>query len=131
MPIPADFYASNTDEDPIILKSKGLPMGILLQLMQWGAFVAFFTYYSLPPSFIRQTTIQMEWDYGGDAWDCTPMSADPYHGVRWNHETCLLLLQPPSEQTVVAVKNVSFSNFNMDNDPTSDSGPLLTLIEVI
>jgi hypothetical protein len=33
----------------------------------------------------------------------------------------MLFLQPPSEQTVVAVNHVSFSNFNMGNDPTSDN----------
>ena len=108
IPIPPEFYASNKVEDLIIPRSQAVPMAIVLQLMQWGAFVAFFTYYSLPPSFIIQTTIQSEWDYGGANWNCTPMVADGFYGVRWNYETCRTLLQPPNTETVVAVNDVGF-----------------------
>ena len=109
VPIPQEFYAGNKEEDLIIPKKQIIPMAVVLQFMQWGAFVAFFTYYSLPPSYIRESTIQAEWDYGGASWNCTPMMADSYYSMRWNYDTCKLLVQEPSETTVRSVADVSFT----------------------
>lgn len=94
VPIPPEFYAGNKEEDLIIPKQQSIPMSILLQFMQWGAFISFFAYYSLPPSFICESTIQAEYDYGGASWNCTPMMADDIHALRWNYDTCTSLVQP-------------------------------------
>ena len=106
VPIPQEFYAGNKDEDLIIPKKQIIPMAIVLQFMQWGAFIAFFTYYSLPPSFIRESTVQAQWDFGGSSWNCTPMMSHDYYAMRWNHDTCKSFLQPPSEATVTLSQNV-------------------------
>ena len=124
IPIPQEFYAGNKDEDLIIPKKQIIPMAIVLQFMQWGAFIAFFTYYSLPPSFIRESTIQAEWDYGAPSWNCTPMMADHYYAVRWNYDTCKLLVKEPSETTVRSVADVAFNPMGGGHDdPTGMSGP--------
>jgi hypothetical protein len=106
LPIPQEFYAGNKEEDLIIPKKQIIPMAIVLQFMQWGAFIAFFTYYSLPPSFIRESTIQADWDFGGSSWNCTPMMAHGYYATRWNYATCQGFVQPPSETTVTLSQNV-------------------------
>ena len=38
VPIPNEFYASNKEEDLIVPKGKAVPMALVLQFMQWGAF---------------------------------------------------------------------------------------------
>lgn len=108
VPIPNEFYASNKEEDLIVPKGKAVPMALVLQFMQWGAFASFFTYYSMPISYIRESTIQAEWNYGGPSWNCTPMMADDFYNMRWNYETCKTIVQPPSEKSVLHVSDQRF-----------------------
>ena len=82
VPIPNEFYAGNKEEDLIVPKARAVPMALVLQFMQWGAFISFFTYYSLPVSYIRESTIQADWNYGGPSWNCTPMMADEFYSMK-------------------------------------------------
>jgi len=109
VPIPNEFYAGNKEEDLIVPKARAVPMALVLQFMQWGAFISFFTYYSLPVSYIRESTIQADWNYGGPSWNCTPMMADEFYSMRWNYETCKKIVQPPSEKSVLRAADRSFT----------------------
>ena len=102
VPIPNEFYAGNKEEDLIVPKARAVPMALVLQFMQWGAFISFFTYYSLPVSYIRESTIQADWNYGGPSWNCTPMMADEFYSMRWNYETCKKIVQPRARRAFCA-----------------------------
>ena len=108
VPIPNEFYASNKEEDLILPKRIAVPMALVLQFMQWGAFASFFAYYSMPISYIRESTIQAEWNYGGSSWNCTPMMADDFYSMRWNYETCKTIVQPPNEKSVLHASDRTF-----------------------
>ena len=108
VPIPNEFYASNKEEDLILPKRIAVPMALVLQFMQWGAFASFFAYYSMPISYIRESTIQAEWNYGGPSWNCTPMTADDFYSMRWNYETCKTIVQPPNEKSVLHASDQTF-----------------------
>ena len=108
VPIPNEFYASNKEEDLILPKRIAIPMALVLQFMQWGAFASFFAYYSMPISYIRESTIQAEWNYGGPSWNCTPMMADDFYNMRWNYETCKTIVQPPNEKSVLHASDRTF-----------------------
>ena len=108
VPIPNEFYASNKEEDLILPKRIAVPMALVLQFMQWGAFASFFAYYSMPISYIRESTIQAEWNYGGPSWNCTPMMADDFYSMRWNYETCKTIVQPPNEKSVLHASDRTF-----------------------
>ena len=62
----------------------------------------------MPISYIRESTIQAEWNYGGPSWNCTPMTADDFYIMRWNYETCKTIVQAPSEKSVLHLSDRSF-----------------------
>jgi hypothetical protein len=49
----------------------------------------------------QDISIEPDWDFGGSAYNCTPLAADPFYGVRFNYETCRDLYSVPSTTSVL------------------------------
>jgi hypothetical protein len=65
-------------------------------------FGAFLWYYSSPLTEVTTISIEPDYDYGGSAYNCTPLIADTHYGVRFNYDTCTELISDPSTTTVVS-----------------------------
>jgi hypothetical protein len=65
-------------------------------------FGVFLWYYSSPLTEVTTISIEPDYDYGGSAYNCTPLIADTHYGVRFNYDTCRELMSDPSTTTVVS-----------------------------
>ena len=92
VPIPAHFYAGQTEDDLMAPKKVILPFVLMLNLVLVAAFAAAMAYYSSPDSYLTDISIEPDYDFGAPAYNCTPLIADPHYGVRFNCDTCKALL---------------------------------------
>ena len=99
-PISENFYEGNKDEDLVAPRDKIVPFVSVLRVIQAVNFAGLLLYYSMPVSFVRQTTIQADYDYGTPTYNCTPMLKNTYWSVRLTHAACQRLSRPPSEETI-------------------------------
>ena len=92
VPIPAHFYAGQTEDDLMAPKKVILPFVLMLNLVLVAAFAAAMAYYSSPDSYLTDISIEPDYDFGAPAYNCTPLIADTHYGVRFNYDTCKALL---------------------------------------
>ena len=102
IPIGDKFYDDKRDEDLVAEKSVVVAFNTVLFAAQVLALVAFLIYYSVPASYVRDLTIQVEWDYGAPGYNCTPMMANQYWSSRLNYDTCKLYEEAPSATNINA-----------------------------
>lgn len=95
IPISPEFYDTERDEDLVAPKNVLLPFNAFLIITQWIAFCILMWWYSSEANNVLNTTIQVDWDYKKETYNCTPMMKDFHYGNTFNFDTCMELARPP------------------------------------
>ena len=99
VPISPEFYDSQKDEDLIADKKVLFPFNAFLLFSQWVAFIVLMVWYASSANYVRDFTLQTDWDYGAGKYNCTPMMPENYWGTKYNFDTCQELARPPKIST--------------------------------
>lgn len=104
IPIGPNFYDDKHDEDLVADKSVVIAFNTALFVVQILAFGGFLMYYSMPVAFIRDATLQVDWDYGTPSYNCTPMMANSYWSSRMDYPTCKTFVMAPSDSNIASTE---------------------------